>query len=125
MTLTLLLDEHITPTVAERIRAKRPKIDVQSIFQWRNGAFKGVPDPAILSALQTEARVLVTYDIQMLSEWSFIFTGETPFAGIIFVDERTRPPNDPGGLVLALIALWDQNYMEDWTNRIDFLRSTR
>jgi hypothetical protein len=125
VTLTLLLDEHITPIVAERIRAKRPEIDVQSIFQWRNGAFKGVPDPAILSALQTEARVLVTYDIQMLSEWSFIFTGETPFAGIIFVDERTIAPNDPGGLVLALIALWDQNYTEDWTNRIDFLRSTR
>lgn len=125
MTLTLLLDEHISPIVAEQIRAKRPLIDVQSIFHWRNGAFKGVPDPAILNALQTEGRVLVTYDTQMLAEWSFVFTGETPFAGIIFVDERTIVPNDPVGLVLALISLWDQNYAEDWTDRIDFLRSTR
>lgn len=123
--LTLLLDEHIAPNVAEQIRTKRPDIDVQSILHWRNSAFVGVPDPAILAALQTEGRVLVTYDTQMLSEWSFVFSGEAPFAGVIFVDEHTIAPNDRGGLVLALIGLWDQNRDEDWTNRIDFLRAVR
>ena len=98
---------------------------MQSIFHWRNGTFKGVPDPAILTALQLEARVLVTYDTQMLSDWSFIFSGEVLFAGVLFVDERTIAPNDTGGLVLALIALWDQNHADDWTNRIDFLRAVR
>lgn len=125
MSLTLLLDEHISPVVAAQVRAKRPEIDVQSIFYWRNREFVGVPDPAILSALHAEMRVLVTYDTQMLSDWSFVFFGEHPFAGILFVDERTIAPNDTGGLVLALLALWDQHHTDDWTHRIDFLRTVR
>ena len=125
MTLTLLLDEHISPVVAVQIRAKRPEIDVQSIFHWRSRELIGVPDPTILSALYADARVLVTYDMQMLSDWSFVFSGEVPFAGIIFVDERTIAPNDTGGLVLALLALWEQHHQDDWTNRIEFLRTVR
>jgi hypothetical protein len=125
VTLTLLLDEHISPVVADQIRAKRPEIDVHSLFHWRGREFIGVPDPTILSALYTDARVLVTYDTQMLSDWSFVFSGELPFAGIIFVDEHTIAPNDIGGLVLALLALWEQHHKDDWTNRIEFLRTVR
>lgn len=123
--LTLLLDEHISPAVAEQMRVKRADIDVQSILSWRGGGFVGVPDPAILAALQEEGRVLVTYDTQMLSEWSFVFTGEAPFAGVIFVDACTIAPNNLGGLVLALLALWEQSHEQDWTNRLDFLRAAR
>lgn len=123
MTLTLMLDENISPVVDAQIRAKHPEIDVQSIYYWRKGAFVGAADPVILAALHEETHVLVTYDTQMLSEWSDVFSGSVPFGGIIFVDEHTIASNDIGGLVLALIVLWDQNQYDDWTNRIDFLQA--
>jgi hypothetical protein len=122
MSLRLLLDEHISPVVAQQVRARAPGADVQSIFEWRGRAFVGAPDDRLLSALQEEGRTLVTYDTQMLSEWGFLFTGAEPFAGVLFVDERSVAQGDIGELVRALLRLWEQEKEADWTNRVGFLQ---
>jgi hypothetical protein len=122
MSLRLLLDEHISPAVAEQVRAKAPGADVESIFAWRGRAFVGAPDDRLLAALREEGRTLVTFDTQMLSEWGFLFTGAAPFAGVLFVDGRSISPSDLGGLVRALLQLWEQEKEADWADRIAFLR---
>jgi hypothetical protein len=31
----LLLDEHISPVIADQVSRRRPEINIQSIFRWR------------------------------------------------------------------------------------------
>jgi hypothetical protein len=121
ISLRLLLDENISPVVAVQIRSKDAAVAVESIFTWQDGIFVGATDPVLLAALHQEERTLITYDTQMLSEWSDLFTGETPFSGVVFIDDRTIPSHDFGGLVRALVAFWEREKQSDWTNRIAFL----
>jgi hypothetical protein len=121
MALFLLLDENISPVVAEQLARKRPDIPILSLHVWRNGAYLGVPDEAVLTAACEEGRTLVTYDTQTLSELAFWFEQGTPFAGLICVDDGTISGNDFGALVRALIYLWDQQHDVDWKNRLMFL----
>lgn len=41
--------------------------------------------------------------------------------GVIFVDDKTIPQSDSGGLILSLIALSRKTAKWDWTDRICFL----
>lgn len=43
-------------------------------------------------------------------------------AGVIFIDYRSIPPNNFGGLVRAIIWLWDTQSQEVWQNRIVYLQ---
>ena len=125
MPLSLLLDENISPIVAEQIALKRPDIPVLSIHAWRDGVLLGMPDELVLSAAHEEGRTLVTYDTQILSDLAFWFEQEIPFAGLIFVDNATIPGSSFGVLVRALIFLWDRRRNLDWENRLIFLPAPR
>lgn len=120
--LRLLLDEHISPAVATQITRHRADIDVVAVQSWGNAAFLGVSDDTLLAAAHADGRTLVTYDQNtigpLLKTWGE--TG-TDHGGVIFVDHRTLVPNDFGGLVHALIQLWDRLGMVDWTSRVVFL----
>ncbi|MGI8967775.1 MAG: hypothetical protein ACR2GA_01555 [Chloroflexota bacterium] len=65
---------------------------------------------------------LVTYDLRsippLLRAWS---ERSKATAGVIFVDRKSIPANDIGGLVAALIRVWDVRGAEDWTNISWFL----
>lgn len=98
MALSLLLDENISPVVAEQIFRKRSDIRIQSIHLWQGGAYLSVPDETLLAAAHEEGLTLVTYDTQILSELAYLFEEETSFSGLIFVDEKTMPSNDFGRL---------------------------
>lgn len=121
MPLSLLLDENISPVVAEQIRGKRPDIAIQSIHEWREGNYLGVPDEVVLSAAYEDGLTLVTFDTQILSDLAFLFESGTPFAGLIFVDDKTIANQDFGALIRALIYLWDQEHEADWSNQLMFL----
>lgn len=121
MALSLLLNENISPVVAEQIAQKRPDISILSVSLWREGVFLGMPDATLLAAAFEEGKTLVTYDVQILSDLAFWFEQEIPFAGLIFVDVNTIAGNDFGALVRALIYLWDQEHAANWTNRLLFL----
>jgi predicted nuclease of predicted toxin-antitoxin system len=125
MPLLLLLDENIPPIVAEQIAQKRPDIPIVSMHAWRDGEFIASPDHAVLTAAGTEGRTLVTYDTQILSELALWFEQEIPFAGLIFVDDKTIPGNDFGALMRALIYLWDRERDAAWDGRLVFLPAPR
>ncbi len=121
--LSLLLDEQISPEIAKQINSKRKDIPILSIQAWHKGDYLGVPDEIILKTAAIENLTLVTYDQKtippILCEWG---EANINHAGIIFIDYRSIPPNNFGGLVRAIIWLWDTQNKKDWHNRIVYLQ---
>jgi hypothetical protein len=121
--LRLLLDEHISPAVATGLRRLRPSISVCSLVEWEGGEFLGQDDAACLRRAAELCWTLVTYDRRtippLLKTWTE--TGEH-HGGVVFIDEKTIPPSDIGGLVRGLIALAREAASLDWKDRVCFLR---
>jgi len=121
--LKLLLDEHISPDVAEGLgRRNRAKV-VRYIAEWEDGDFLGQEDSACLQEAARQGLTLVTYDRRTIPRLLKAWAEEgRNHGGVIFVDEKTISPADIGGLVRALIKLSKETGSWDWTNRVCFLR---
>jgi hypothetical protein len=120
--LKLLLDEHISPTVANGLR-RRNRLLVFCMAEWEEGEFLGQQDSACLQQATSQGLTFVTYDRRtippLLKAWG---EEERKHRGVIFVDEKTISPSDIGGLVRALGDLSRKIARWDWTNRVCFLR---
>ena len=120
--LKLLLDEHISRSVADGLRRRHPRLVVIHLAEWESGGFLGQPDTACLQQAAARGLTLVTYDRRtipsLLKAWAE--EGRT-HGGEIFTDEKTIPPSAAGALVRALGSLWSNTHTWDWTNRICFL----
>ena len=121
--LKLLLDEHISPDVANGLRRRNRAIEVRYPVEWENGGFLGQDDIACLREAAAQGLTLVTYDRRtippLLKTWA---ETERAHGGVIFIDEKTISPADIGGLVWALTRLATETGKWDWTNRVYFLR---
>ena len=121
--LRLLLDEHISPKVAEGLRRRAPSLVVHALANWEGGNFLGQDDNACLMEAARQRLTLVTYDRRtiplLLKTWA---ESGRRHGGVIFVDEKTIAPADVGGLVQALYRLSKASARWDWTDRICFLR---
>lgn len=83
MSLRLMLDENVSPQIAEQIRLKRPDIPIESLHTWRQGAYLGTLDARLLELLHEEDWLLVTFDTQILAEQVALFDGSAAFSGIL------------------------------------------
>jgi hypothetical protein len=121
--LKLLLDEHISPDVADGSRRRNRALVVRYMAEWEGGDFLGRDDSARLQHAARRGLTLVTYDRRtiplLLKTWA---EEERAHGGVVFVDEKTISPADIGGLVRALKQLAKETGRWDWTNRIHFLR---
>ena len=121
--LKLLLDEHISPDVADGLKRRHRALVVHCMNQWEDGEFLGQDDSAILQEAGEQRLTLVTYDLRsiplLLKNWA---EEERPHGGVIFVDGKTISPADIGGLVWALTDLYKTMGKLDWTDRVCFLR---
>jgi hypothetical protein len=121
--LKLLLDEHISPDVANGLRRRNRAIDVRYMVEWESGRFLGQDDRACLREAHLQGLTVVTYDRRtippLLKTWA---EEDRAHGGVIFVDEKTISPADIGGLVWALTSLARETGNWNWTNRIYFLR---
>lgn len=121
--LKLLLDEHISPDVAEGLRRGNRKLVVRYIAEWEGGDFLGRDDSACLQQAAEQGLTLVTYDRRtippLLKTWA---EEERTHGGVVFVDEKTISPADIAGLVAVLMRLSKETGRWAWTNRIYSLR---
>jgi predicted nuclease of predicted toxin-antitoxin system len=82
--LRLLLDEHISPSIAVQLRAKRAGIEVVSLKEW---GYLGESDEVIITNAYYEGLTFVTYDLRtipsLLKSWGE--EGKT-HGGVIFID---------------------------------------
>ena len=121
--LKLLLDEHISPAVADGLHRRNRRLVVSCLAEWEDGEFLGQQDSACLRQAAAQRLTLVTNDRRTipppLKAW-----GEQgrKHGGVIFVDERTILPSDTGGLIGSLSDLSRKTSKWDWTNRVCFLR---
>jgi hypothetical protein len=121
--LKLLLDEHISPDVAEGLRRRNRRLVVRYIAEWEGGDFLGRDDSACLEQAARQGLTLVTYDRRTIPPLlKTLAEEERTHGGIVFVDEKTISPADIGGLVRALKQLSKETGRWDWSNRIYFLR---
>src|SRR5215210_9573047 len=122
--LSLLLDEQISPVVAEQARARNQGIHVQSTHYWRSGSLCSTPDRHVLEAAAEERLTLVTFDQKtippILAEWG---ASGRAHGGVVLVDQRTIRPEHFGQLVRTLEQLWEREHAREWTDRIVFLES--
>ena len=122
--LHFLTDEQISPKVARELLKRVPGVKVTALKDWREGTFMGADDRLILEEASKESLTLVSYDQKtirpVLKEW---IEQETQHAGVVFVDEKSIRPNDFGGLVKALGALWKSEKTVAWNDRVVFLKS--
>jgi len=121
--LSLLLDEHISPVVAEQVRRKFAGIRITTLRDWRDGQFLGSSDEVFLPEALKDGLTLVTYDHRtirpLLKGW---LEQGVDHGGVIFIDAKTIAPQDFGGLVKAVGQLWKSQRRSAWKNRIVFLR---
>jgi len=121
--LKLLLDEHISPAVADGLRRRNPLLTVVCMAAWERGEFLGQQDSVCLERAAVQGLTLVTFDRRtippLLKDWA---EEERKHGGAIFVDEKTISPANTGGLVRALSELARTTAGWDWSDRVCFLR---
>lgn len=121
--LKLLLDEHISPQVAKRLRRAGRPVVVYALAEWEDGSFLGQDDDACLREAAVQGLTLVTYDRRtippLLKAWA---EAGLEHGGVVFVDEKTVSPADIGGLLRALRELVHETGDWDWAGRVCFLR---
>ncbi len=121
--LKLLLDEHISPRVAQGLQRRHKSLIVHALSDWQSGEFLGQEDAACMKAAAQQGLTLVTYDRRtvppLLKAWA---EEGRDHGGVIFVDEKSISPADVGGLVRALEALVHEMGKLDWSNRVCFLK---
>jgi hypothetical protein len=83
----------------------------------------GLADNLLLLEAAAQKQTLVTYDRRaippLIKTWP---EAGQDHGGVIFVDEKTIPPSDFGGLIHALQKLYHDAAKQDWTNQVCFLR---
>jgi hypothetical protein len=121
--LKLLLDEHISPDVADGLRRRNRSLVIYCMAEWENGGFLGQEDSACLLAAAEQRLTLVTYDRRTIPPLLKIWAEEgLGHGGVIFVDEKTISPADIGGLVRALAQVSKETGKWNWTGRVYFSR---
>lgn len=121
--LRLVLDEHISPDVADGLRRRKTVLVIHCLAEWEGGSFLGRDDFTCLLEAAQQRLTLVTYDRRTIPPLLKIWAEEgRAHGGVVFVDEKTISPADVGGLVRALIRLVKETGKWDWTNRVYFLR---
>ncbi len=119
----LLLDEHISPAVADGLRRRNRLLTVVCMAAWEQGEFLGQQDPVCLQHAVVQGLTLVTYDRRTIPPLLKVWAEEgRKHGGVIFVDERTISPANTGGLVRALSELARITARWDWSDRVCFLR---
>jgi len=96
--LKLLLDEHISPEVANGVQRRNRSRVIHSLVQGESGNFLGKEDSVCWLEAAKQRLTLVTYDRRtippLLKLWA---EEERRHGGVIFVDEKTISPSDFGG----------------------------
>lgn len=121
--LKLLLDEQISPDVAEGFRRQVRNSVVWDLPEWEGGRFLGLPDDLLLEEATAQKLTLVTYDRKTIPP--LLKTGaeaDRDHGGVVFVDDKTIPSSDIGGLIRALQNLFQETAKWNWRNRVCFLR---
>ena len=121
--LKILLDEHISPAVAEGFRKRNKTVPIVALAEFENGRLIGLPDQDLLAEAARLGLTLATYDLRtippLLKSWA---EQNRAHSGVIFIDEKTIPPSSDFGAISRALQKIAAAYTRDaWLNRVVFL----
>jgi Domain of unknown function (DUF5615) len=120
MSVTLLLDEHLDPKLAEILQTLG--IEAISMQEWLDGHYLGHPDDEILMAAAVERLTLVSYDVHSIPQFlKRLGAAGIDHNGVIFVSKKTLRSNSVYALARAIENLMAELGDVDWRNRMVFL----
>jgi hypothetical protein len=121
--LAFLLDAHVPAAVADGVRAIRPDCRIEHLSYWRGGVLRNALDEHILVATRNANLVLVTYDVgtipAILRRW---LAERRPIPGTALISTRAIAQNDVGGIVRAIVGLFDEPAVLDPAYPVVYLR---
>jgi len=118
--LTLLLDEHISPTVAQMLRNRG--LDAAAMPEWHGGKHLSAGDEAVLAAAHVEGRTLVSFDLASVPDLLHqMAIAGIDHSGVILVSQKTVKSNDFAGLTDRLVSLAAAKNSEAMDNVTIFL----
>jgi len=104
------------------MRDQHPNIPIDSLHTWEDRRYLRTSDATILAEAYRQSLTLVTYDtrtiVPLLKTWG---ESGTPHGGVIFVKPAAIAQDNIGGLMRALVQLWEQYGADDWTNVTTYL----
>lgn len=120
--LRILLDEHLSPKVAQQLPRRRPGTGIVSLQAWEDGTYLQARDEVMLATACEQGLTLLTYDLRTIVPL-LKSLGEQGIShgGVILVDDSTIRQCDIGGLVRALERLLDSQGHLEWRNRVVYL----
>ena len=121
--MKLVFDSHISPAVARGVVRRCRGLQAIHLRDWQQRRFLNAPDAELLTAAARDGWVLVTYDLRtfvpLLRDWA---ETQQHHAGVILVDDTTVASHDVGALIAALAELWRAQGLDDWTDRVVYLK---
>lgn len=114
MKVAFLLDEHLSPVIAEQLRAR----SIEAVAVAERADLRTRADPDILESASSEGRVLVTRNIRDFIALDASWAGSgRRHGGILFVATRRFPENASliGNLTKALAAWAESETVLDGT----------
>lgn len=118
MKAKLLLDAHVPADVAGGLRLLRPRLDVQHLSVWQEGAYINAPDDVLLEVCWQDRRALVSKDRATLPGWIALRVADgREHAGVLFYDLERFKAHQIGALAKALTIALDEtkgNLINRW-----------
>ena len=109
MKTRLLLDSHVPVDVAGALRVLRPRVDVQHLSAWQEGAYINALDDVLLEACWRDGRALVSKDRATLPGWIALRVADgREHAGVLFYDLERFKAHQIGSLAKAIAAALDR-----------------
>jgi len=117
-----LLDENISPVIAEQVRLKDESVQIYSVHSLRDGQFLSLGDALILATAFVDNLTLITFDLRtimpIVRDWA---EEGRPHAGVVFIDDKSIAGDDFGSLVRAVLRAWSLLRESDFTDGVMFL----
>lgn len=122
MPLALLLDEHISPTLAQMLRDR--SVDAVAVQHWREGALLSKPDEQLLIEAEKESRILVSYDVATLGQAAQeLARNGQEHAGVLLISSKTVRP-DAYSRLCDILESFAANHSSDYMRNIVLFAQT-
>lgn len=121
MKFRLLADENTSHNLISACCKLASKFPLVHISDWKDGAWLGAKDSALLMHLREECMVLVSFDRASLPMHAGRLTREGLGHSGIILFRRFIPAVAYGNQAKELVNFWEQGRDWEWDDRIEYL----
>ncbi len=119
--MRILLDNHLPRKLASALRARG--LNCLTLSEWEGGKLREAVDADIIAEAEQQGWILITYGTSTIPALiRRLATDGREHAGVLLVSSKTMRSNDIGGLARAIEAELRGADLQNWRNRVQYLR---